>query len=246
MDPSKSLLLLGGTSDIGRAAALQFARAGFRVMLASRSEEEGRRNADDIAARTGVTVTTHRLDILETERFGSFLDGLPTLPDVAVCVVGELGDQFRAQSDPAHAAMVLRTNFEGPALLLGVLAERFLARGSGTIIGVSSVAGDRGRGSNYVYGAAKAGFTAFLSGLRNRLASEGVRVVTVIPGFVRTRMTAGMRLPPVVTAEADEVGRAIFAASQRGGDVIYVRRIWRPIMTVIGHIPERVFKRLRL
>jgi decaprenylphospho-beta-D-erythro-pentofuranosid-2-ulose 2-reductase len=246
MDSSKSLLLLGGTSDIGRAAALRFARAGFRVMLASRNEEEGRRNADDIAARTGVTVTPYRLDILETERFGSFLDGLPTLPDVAVCVVGELGDQVRAQSDPAHAAMVLRTNFEGPALLLGLLAERFLARGSGTIVGVSSVAGDRGRGSNYVYGAAKAGFTAFLSGLRNRLAPEGVRVVTVIPGFVRTRMTAGMRLPPVVTAEADEVGRAILAASQRGGDVIYVRRIWRPIMTVIGHIPERVFKRLRL
>jgi len=143
---------------------------------------------------------------------------------------------------------VLRTNFEGPALLLGLFAERFLARGSGTIVGVSSVAGDRGRGSNYLYGAAKAGFTAFLSGLRNRLAPKGLRVVTVKPGFVRTQMTAGMKLPPLLTAEPVEVGRAIFTTAEKksGGDVIYVRPIWRPVMMVIGSIPERIFKRLRL
>jgi NAD(P)-dependent dehydrogenase (short-subunit alcohol dehydrogenase family) len=114
-------------------------------------------------------------------------------------------------------------------------------------VGVSSVAGDRGRGSNYIYGAAKAGFTAFLSGLRNRLAPAGIRVVTVKPGFVRTRMTAGMKLPPLLTAEPQEVGNAIFAAAEkRGRDVIYVRPIWRVVMTVIGLIPERIFKRLRL
>jgi short-subunit dehydrogenase len=109
------------------------------------------------------------------------------------------------------------------------------------------VAGDRGRGSNYLYGAAKAGFTAFLSGLRNRLAPKGLRVVTVKPGFVRTRMTADMKLPPVLTAEPQEVGRAIFDAAEKGGgDVIYVRWIWRPVMMVIRSIPERFFKRLRL
>jgi NAD(P)-dependent dehydrogenase (short-subunit alcohol dehydrogenase family) len=247
MASSKTLLLVGGTSDIGRATALCYAQAGWRVLLAARNEDEARRNAEDIAARTGAEVTTHRLDILEGDRFESFLDGLPQLPDTVVCVVGELGDQARGQSDPAHASLLIRTNFEGPALFLGVLAERFLARGSGTIVGVSSVAGDRGRGSNYLYGAAKAGFTAFLSGLRNRLAPKGLRVVTVKPGFVRTQMTAGMKLPPLLTAEADEVGRAIFAAAEKGGgDVIYVRRLWRPVMMVIGSIPERVFKRLKL
>ena len=247
MASSKTLLLVGGTSDIGRATALCYAQAGWRVLLAARNEDEARRNAEDIAARTGAEVTTHRLDILESDRFESFLDGLPQLPDTAVCVVGELGDQARGQSDPAHATLLIRTNFEGPALFLGVLAERFLARGSGTIVGVSSVAGDRGRGSNYLYGAAKAGFTAFLSGLRNRLAPKGLRVVTVKPGFVRTQMTAGLKLPPLLTAEADEVGRAIFAAAEKGGgDVIYVRRLWRPVMMVIGSIPERVFKRLKL
>jgi len=109
------------------------------------------------------------------------------------------------------------------------------------------VAGDRGRGSNYVYGSAKAGFSAFLSGLRNRLAKTGVHVLTVKPGFVRTRMTAGMKLPPLLTAEPAEVGAAIFAAAEaRRADVIYVRPVWRLVMAIIRAIPERVFKRLSL
>lgn len=243
----KTLLLIGGTSDIGRATALRYAQEGWRVMLAARNEQEAHRNAEDIAARTGAEVTTHRLDILETESFPAFLDGLPHKPDTAVCVVGELGDQGRGQSDPDHARLLLRTNFEGPTLLLGLMAEQFLARGSGVIVGVSSVAGDRGRGSNYLYGAAKAGLTAFLSGLRNRLTPEGIRVVTVKPGFVRTQMTAGMKLPPLLTAEPDEVGRAIFAAAEENGrDVVYVRRLWRPVMMLIGSLPEPLFKRLKL
>jgi NAD(P)-dependent dehydrogenase (short-subunit alcohol dehydrogenase family) len=242
-----TLLLIGATSDIGRATALCYAEAGWKVVLAARNDAQARRNADDIAARTGADVETRRLDVLEPEGFAAFLDDLPALPDTVVCVVGELGDQARGQSDPDHARLILRTNFEGPAVLLGLVAERFLARGSGTLVGVSSVAGDRGRGSNYLYGAAKAGLTAFLSGLRNRLAPAGVRVVTVKPGFVRTRMTAGMKLPPLLTAEAVEVGQAIFAAAEKGGrDVVYVRRIWRIVMMVIGGIPERIFKRLRL
>lgn len=247
MQTGKTLLLVGGTSDIGRATALRYAAAGWRVLLAARNAEAAQRNADDAAARTGAPVTVHTLDVLDTDSFPGFVDGLPALPDTIVCVVGELGDQPRAQTDPAHAAMVLRTNFEGPALLLALFAERFLARGSGTLVGVSSVAGDRGRGSNYVYGAGKAGFTAFLSGLRNRLTPAGIRVVTVKPGFVRTRMTAAMKLPPLLTAEPEEVGEAIFKAAETGrGDVVYVRGIWRIVMTVISLIPEPIFKRLRL
>jgi len=247
MNTPRTLLLVGGTSDIGRATALCYAQAGWRVLLAARREDEAQRNADDIAVRTRADVTVHHLDILETSSFEAFLEGLPGLPDTVVCVVGELGDQARGQKDLAHAARILRTNFEGPALLLGLIAERFIERGSGTIVGVSSVAGDRGRGSNYLYGAAKAGFTAFLSGLRNRLAPAGLRVITVKPGFVRTQMTAGMKLPPVLTAGAEEVGRAIFTAAEKGSsDIIYVRPIWRPVMMIIGSIPERIFKRLRL
>ncbi|GEO16335.1 SDR family oxidoreductase [Microvirga aerophila] len=247
MQVQKSVLIVGGTSDIGRATALAYAQAGWRVLLAARNEDAARRNADDIAIRAEGNVSVHLLDILETTGFSAFVDSLPVLPDTVVCVVGELGDQAQAQVDLSHATLVLRTNFEGPALLLGLFAERFAARGSGTLVGVSSVAGDRGRASNYVYGSAKAGFTAFLSGLRNRLAPAGIKVVTTKPGFVRTRMTAGMKLPLVLTAEPDEVARAIIAAAElKGRDVVYVRGIWWMVMTIICGIPERIFKRLRI
>jgi short-subunit dehydrogenase len=131
-------------------------------------------------------------------------------------------------------------------LLLNTVAARMELRGSGAIIGVSSVAGDRGRASNYVYGSAKAGFTAFLSGLRNRLTKKGIRVMTVKPGFVRTKMTEGMKLPNPLTATPSEVGQAVVKAWQKKRDVIYVRPVWWVIMTIIRAIPEVVFKRLNL
>lgn len=244
----KTLLLIGATSDIGRATGLVYAMAGWDLQLAGRNLEAVRREADDIGTRSGASVSVHQLDILDTSRFEDFCGALPTLPDTVVCVVGQLGEQQRAERELDHATQVLRTNFEGPALLLGLFAERFANRGSGTIIGISSVAGDRGRGSNYVYGAAKAGLSAFLSGLRNRLASAGVRVLTVKPGFVRTRMTAAMKLPPLLTAEPGQVADAIFSASEmkKQREVIYVRGLWWPIMLAIRSIPEPIFKRLRL
>ena len=140
----------------------------------------------------------------------------------------------------------MRANFEGPASVLAVLANRFEARGSGTLVGISSVAGDRGRATNYIYGAAKAGFTAYLSGLRNRLAKKGVHVVTVLPGFVATRMTDGLDLPPKLTAEPAEVGEAIALAVEKKRNVIYVKPIWWLVMAVIRNIPEAVFKGLKL
>ena len=138
-------------------------------------------------------------------------------------------------------------NFEGPGLLLGFFAGQMAKRGTGTIVGISSVAGDRGRATNYVYGSAKAGFTAFLSGLRNRLASRGVHVLTVKPGFVRTKMTEGMKLPPPLTAEPEEVARRVYRAAEvKKTDLIYVRPAWRLIMAIIRNIPEARFKRMKL
>lgn len=245
-DTNRTVLVIGGTSDIGRAVALAYAAAGWNVVLAARNGEGARRNADDIVTRHGVDAEVRRLDVLDIDAFKGFVDGLSSLPQTVVCVVGDLGDQERAEGDPAFAAQVMRANFEGPVLLLGVLAERFAERGSGLIVGVGSVAGDRGRASNYVYGAAKAGFGAFLSGLRNRLATTGVRVVTVKPGFVRTRMTEGMKLPGALTADPEAVARRIHAAETGRADVIYVKPVWRLVMTVIAMIPEPIFKRLKL
>jgi NAD(P)-dependent dehydrogenase (short-subunit alcohol dehydrogenase family) len=247
------LLVLGGTSDIGRATALAYATDGWKVQLAGRDVTALQREADDIVTRTGTVrsnadpvVTVHRLDILDTGSFAAFLDSLPALPDTVVCVVGLLGEQTRAQDDLEHAVAIMRTNYEGPALMLGLIANRFVARGHGTIVGVSSVAGERGRASNYVYGSAKAGFTTYLSGLRNRLAHRGVHVLTVKPGFVRTRMTRGMKLPGILTAEPALVGREIYQAAKKHKDVVYVYPSWRLIMGVIKAIPEGVFKKGKL
>lgn len=244
--PKKSLLVLGGTSDIGRATALAHAENGWTVALAGRDEAALAREAADIATRTGTPVPVHGFDVLDTASFPAFVDALPNLPDAVISVVGLLGDQSRAQSDLDHATLIMRSNYEGPSLILGLFAERFCARGSGTIIGVSSVAGDRGRASNYVYGSAKAGFTAFLSGLRNRCFKAGVHVVTVEPGFIRTRMTAGLPLPGPLTVDPRVAGEAILSANEKRKNTIYVSEKWRLVMAVIKSIPEGVFKRLSI
>jgi decaprenylphospho-beta-D-erythro-pentofuranosid-2-ulose 2-reductase len=240
------VLIIGGASDIGRAIAHRYARAGHPIQLAARAVERLEEDRADIAVRHDVPVSLHALDILDTASFDSFVRSLPELPHIAVCVVGLLGDQAAAEVDSDTAARVMRSNFEGPALLMGVLAYLFAARGSGTLIGISSVAGDRGRASNYVYGSAKAGFTAFLSGLRNRMASKGVHVMTVLPGFVATQMTAGMDLPPLLTAQPEAVADRVFKAANGKQNVIYVKPVWRVVMTVIRTIPEGIFKKLSL
>ena len=241
------VLILGARSDIGRAIAHRFAAAGHPVQLAARDAASLEPDRADLSLRHGVEVTLHEVDALDTGSHGAFVDGLPVLPEVAVSAIGLLGDQRESADDPSGAALrVMRSNFEGPASLLGVLANRMEARGAGTLVGISSVAGDRGRASNYVYGSAKAGFTAYLSGLRNRLAGPGGHVVTVKPGFVATAMTEGMDLPDRLTARPAEVAEAVLRAVQRGRNVIYVRPIWALVMAVIRALPEPLFKRTDL
>ena len=150
MTSRKSVLVLGGSSDIGRAAARAFAKAGYDVGLAGRDVAALEPDAADLRARYNVEVGLHRFDVLDTASFEGFVGGLP-LPEIVVSIIGLLGVQQNAESDLAHATTIMRSNYEGPSLILGLFAQKFLARGHGTIVGVSSVAGDRGRASNYVY-----------------------------------------------------------------------------------------------
>jgi short-subunit dehydrogenase len=247
IEAPKTMLLLGGTSDIGRAVAAQYAAQGWNIILTVRDTVAGERNAADLRVRHNADVRVLRFDLLRPEDHDALLKGLDTTPDTVVSALGALGDQTRAETDLAYAREILVANFEGPALLLGFFAAQMAKRGTGTIVGISSVAGDRGRATNYVYGSAKAGFTAFLSGLRNRLASRGVHVLTVKPGFVRTKMTEGMKLPPALTAEPQEVARRIYRAAEvKKTDLIYVRPVWRLVMAVIRAIPEARFKRMKI
>ena len=237
------VLILGARSDIARATARAFAARGHPIQLAARHVEGLQADKADLETRYGVEVTLHDFDALDVAGHEGFVDALPSLPGIAVSAVGMMGEQAENETHPAKAVTVMRSNFEGPAVILGVLAERFVNRGSGTLVGISSVAGDRGRASNYVYGAAKAGFTAFLSGLRNRLAKQGVHVVTVKPGFVNTTMTAHLDLPARLTAEPQEVAAAIVKAVEKSRNIIYVRPIWWIVMAVIKAIPEAIFKK---
>jgi short-subunit dehydrogenase len=240
------VLIIGGRSDIGLAIARRFAAAGHPVQLAARDVDSLAADKADIEVRHGVAVTLHELDILSADTFHAFVDSLPALPAIAVCVVGLLGEQTASESALDVAALTMRSNYEGPALLTGLLANAFEQRGSGTLVGISSVAGERGRASNYVYGSSKAAYTAFLSGLRNRLAKKGVHVLTVLPGFVATRMTEGMDLPARLTAQPRDVAEAIYNGVTKGRNVLYVKPVWWLIMTIIRAIPERIFKGLSI
>jgi hypothetical protein len=240
------VLILGARSDIARPLARLYAQDGCDVILAARRAESLAADADDVRIRSSRAVTTRDFDVLDTASHRQFLDTLGALPDTVVSLVGLMTPQPEAQSDFAAAEAMMRTNYVGLVSILGEIANRMEQRGSGTIIGVSSVAGDRGRATNYIYGSAKAAFTAFLSGLRNRLFGKGVTVITVKPGFVRTRMTEGLNLPDKLTANPDELARAIFNAHKKGHLVVYHRPVWRLIMVIISSLPEQIFARLKI
>jgi short-subunit dehydrogenase len=240
------VLIVGAHSDIGRALARAYAKAGRPLILAARDGKRLDADAVDLRIRHSIDVRIAELDILRTEDHPAFLGALDPFPGTVISVVGLLGDQKVSEADAGAADLVMQSNYSAPALFLGAVAGRMEKTGAGVIIGISSVAGERGRASNYIYGSAKAGFTAYLSGLRNRLAKRGVRVITVKPGFVDTRMTEGMKLPPALTAQPDEVAAAILNAEIRSRDVVYVRPVWRLIMAIIRALPERVFKTLKL
>ena len=160
--------------------------------------------------------------------------------------VGLLGEQSESEYDIRAAILVLRSNFEGPANLMGALANEFKKRQSGCLVGISSVAGERGRSTNYIYGSAKAGFTAYLSGLRNRMHPYGVHVVTVLPGFVKTKMTRHLKLPRFLTASPQRVANDIYYAVLKKKDLVYSFRVWRLVMLAIRLTPESIFKRMKL
>lgn len=240
------VLILGGGSDIGLAIARRFARAGHPIVLAARRPEELEADRSDIAVRYEVPVTLQRFDALALDEVRAFLDGLSEVPEVVVCAVGLLGDQDTAARDPAHAALLLNTNFLGPAVALEAVAERLSgAEGPRLIIGIGSVAGDRGRAANYWYGAAKAAFATMLSGLRQKYAGTNLSVVTLKPGYVATRMTEGMATPGPLTATPEQVAERAYTCAKSRGGVVYAGRIWWLVMTVIRLLPERLFMKLR-
>jgi len=241
-----TLLVLGGCSDIGAAIAERFAKEGWKVSLAGRRRQALDEIAKGIHERTGASVSSCFCDVEDLSSHKRFVATFDEMPDVVVSSVGFMQSQDVLDKDPMMAARTLSANFNGPALLLHSLSMEMANAGHGMVVGISSVAGERGRGSNYLYGASKAGFTAFLSGLRNKLQPSGVHVMTVLPGFVDTKMVADLDLPEALTASADQVANAVWSGVDKKRDVVFVLPVWRLIMLIIRSIPESIFKKLKL
>ncbi len=239
------ILILGATSDIATAVAHQFARNKFDVVVAGRSQEQLSKLAADIKIRHGVDAHAVAFDASAFDQHAA-LDTVIQKSDVVLCAIGYLGDQATSRTTWSESYNVITTNFTGAVSVLNRVGEIFREKNQGSIIGISSVAGDRGRGSNYIYGSSKAGFTAYLSGLRNYLFPFGVHVMTVQPGFVRTKMTEGLPLPKPVTAMPEKVALDIFNGYKRKKNVLYTLWMWRWIMLIIKFIPEGIFKKLKL
>lgn len=241
-----TLLVLGAKSDIGIAVAHKFAKEGFDIQLAGRNAISLADECTQIRIRHNVNASFHEFNALDFNSHEKFISSLPYLPTVAISTVGYLGIQKKGERDIKKIIEIIRINFEGVAGIFGIIANHFEKRGKGTLIGISSVAGDRGRASNYLYGSAKAGLSSYLSGLRNRLYPHGVEVITVKPGYVETKMTSHMNLPKPLTTTPKVVADYIYEAYKNKKKIIYVKPIWKYIMKIILYIPETIFMRLKL
>lgn len=240
------VLIIGAKSDIAKATAREYAKNGYDLYLAARNSEELEAFAQDVVTRTQKTVKLLELDILDYKSHQAFYDQLEEKPLGAISAIGYLGEQEKAQTDFDEAKQIMDTNYTGVVSLFNIIANDFEKRRSGFIIGISSVAGDRGRKSNYIYGSAKAALTAYLSGLRNRLYDAQVHVLTVKPGFVATKMTEEMDLPEKLTAQPEEVAEDIYNAQQKNKNVLYTKWMWRWVMLIIRNIPEFQFKKMSI
>jgi decaprenylphospho-beta-D-erythro-pentofuranosid-2-ulose 2-reductase len=242
----QSALILGGTSDIALATARRLVRDRTRrVVLAARDPARAEPGAQELRA-LGAEVETVRFDALDFDSHPAFVDDVfDRLGDVDLALVGwgVLGDQRRIARDHDAAVEEAQVNYTGVVSVGIPLAERMRRQGHGTIVFLSSVAGERVRKSNFVYGSSKAAMDGFAQGLGDSLAETGVRVMVVRPGFVRTKMTAGMDAAPLST-DADAVADAIAAGLRRGAHTVWAPAPLRPVMSVIRHLPRAVFRRL--
>jgi short-subunit dehydrogenase len=244
----QKVLIAGATSAIAQALARRLAARGDRLFLAAR--DPGRLEAvrQDLAVRGTQPVGTRLLDLTDRSGHAALLDAAAAEMgglDLVVVAYGTLPDQKSCQASVEATLEAIDTNALSTVALLTLVANRFEAQRAGRILVLSSVAGDRGRQSNYVYGAAKGMLSLYLQGLRNRLQPAGVGVLTVKPGFVDTPMTAAFAKGPL-WASPDRVAADIVRALDRGRDVLYTPWFWAVIMLVIRSVPEALFKRLRL
>ena len=239
--------VFGATSAIAEHVARLYAARGASLFLAGRRRDRLDEIAADLEVRGARTVVAHAADLDDISAFGAMLDACEQsvgVPDRVLIAYGTLPDQKAAEGDPQLAARHLHTNFVSPAILLDGLVDRV---GAGAAIAViTSVAGERGRQSNYVYGAAKGGLSRFIEGVRHRLAGKGVRIIDVRPGFVDTPMTDNVSKSGPLWAQPGRVARDIVRALERGDGPLHTPWFWKWIMAAVTRVPTRLFHKTRL
>ncbi|HET8701497.1 MAG TPA: SDR family oxidoreductase [Nitrococcus sp.] len=244
----RKVLIVGATSAIAEATARHFADAGDALFLVGRRADRLQAIAADLGVRGAASVGFQPMDINDLDRHAAMLDlaekALGGI-DTVLIAHGTLADQKACQQDPRLAVQEFGTNAVSTIALLTPLANRLEQQGFGTLAVISSVAGDRGRESNYVYGSAKAALDAFLEGLRQRLHKAGVRVVTIKPGFVDTPMTEAFK-KGILWASPERVGKRIYWSLNNSPDIVYAPFYWRYIMLIVRLMPRMVFKAIRL
>lgn len=243
----KYILIIGSTSDLGNAIAVEYLKKGNDLYLAARNKQA----LDTQVGKLSTDFPNNKIKpvLFDGNDFSShqqFYDGLEPKPEGVVSVMGYLGEQKVSELSFEETQKVINANYLGNVSILNCVANDFEKRRYGFIVGISSVAADRGRKSNYIYGSAKAGFSAYLSGLRNRLYSSNSHVLTVHPGFIATKMTAHLSLPKRLTSTPQKVAKAIIEGQEKKKNLIYTSGIWKYIMLIIRNIPETLFKRLNI
>ncbi|WP_374079894.1 SDR family oxidoreductase [Bdellovibrio bacteriovorus] len=243
----KKILVIGATSAIAQEVSKIYARDKHEFILWGRNTEMLNIISQDLQVREATTsIISHDLNDFsvhasKVEEIWSLHDHI----DIVLLAHGVLGDPRKAEVDQKEMMYLLNSNFVSHASLLTFISQKMIKQGSGTIAVISSVAGDRGKQSNYVYGSAKAGMTCFVDGLRNRLFPTGVHVVNIKLGPVDTPMTKDHKKSPLF-GKASAVGEGIVKAIEMKKDTVYLPFFWRYIMLIIKSIPEKIFKRLRL
>ena len=244
----KNILILGATSAIAEKFAQRYAKQECRFYLASRNASRLDNIADDLRIRGAKEVITESLDLTETHDHSRFIASVVSqfgCIDIVLIAYGSLADQTSCEANVELTLREMNTNCLSIISLLTLLANVLEKQTSGCIAVLSSVAGDRGRQSNYVYGAAKGALSIFLQGLRNRLYRYGVQVLTIKPGFVDTPMTQDFK-KGLLWVSADNIAKGIEKAIKQKQDTVYLPFFWRYIMLIIRLIPEKIFKRMSL
>ncbi|KAF1720563.1 SDR family oxidoreductase [Pseudoxanthomonas wuyuanensis] len=244
----RRVLIIGAGSAIAEHYARLMAARGCDLFMVARSQERLDTIAADLAQRTGGRIVTHVMDVNDLAAHEAMLDCAWSTAggiDIALIAHGTLPNQVACEGDVALALSEFATNGTSTIALMARLAQRLQAQGSGTLAVISSVAGDRGRASNYLYGSAKAAVSAYASGLRQRLQGSGVNVLTIKPGFVDTPMTRDFR-KGLLWASPQKIAAGIVKAIDGGRAVVYLPGFWWLIMAIIKYIPEFVFRRIKL